>query len=398
MRVVLFAETFSKKMGYLQNCLPRSMARLGIDMHVVTLDLPPYYQNEAYRKAFDTLAPNDLVAGTTEDLDGYKLHVIGHTKQLGYMRGVGLEEKIRELKPDIVQTMAPIGWIPMDLAILQPKLNFKLFTASHYTAYAFPLSTANLPKWHPQMIKCFLLRTLPGRFVSKRTVKFYGATVDCTEVAVGYFGVAAEKAFQSELGVDTDILYPVTSEADQASRANERAELGVQDHEVLCIYTGRFFEEKNPLVLAKAIDRLQKAGEPFRGLFIGDGDQRAEIEACKGCVVRPFRPFKELGHVYRSAELGCWPQSDSMAVLDCAACGLPVVVMDRLPSTERYEGNGVTYEMGNDEDLARVLVTLKDPARRKELGDFGAKKMREKFSWDSMAQQRIADYKKALGK
>ena len=40
-------------MGYLENCLPKYMARLGAEVDVVSTDLPPYYQmNEKERKAY----------------------------------------------------------------------------------------------------------------------------------------------------------------------------------------------------------------------------------------------------------------------------------------------------------------------------------------------------------
>jgi glycosyltransferase involved in cell wall biosynthesis len=54
------------------------------------------------------------------------------------------------------------------------------------------------------------------------------------------------------------------------------------------------------------------------------------------------------------------------------------------------------YQLMDVDDLVRVLLELKDPAVRKKLGDFGAEKIRENFSWKSLAKQRIADYEAAL--
>lgn len=397
MRVVLVTETFDRKMGYLQNNLPKVMGRMGIDAHVITLDLPPYYQFEDVRKAYSDFSSEPLVAGTTEQMDGYQLHIVGHETKLGYVRGVGFKEKIAELKPDIVQTMAAIGWIPLDCAAIARKVGFKLFTASHYTASVFPLATAGLSKLHPQMVKAFLTRFVPGRWISKQSVRFYGATVDCTDVAVRFFGVEPAKVAQSELGVDTDLFHPVSSDKDVKERLELRTSFGVADGEILVIYTGRFFPEKSPAILAHAIAKLRAKGEPYRALFLGNGEQKDEIESCDGCVVAPFAPFEELGRYYRAADIGCWPAGESMSMIDTAACGIPIVVNDTVQATERVEGNGMKYKRLDVDDLVRVLLVLKDPSERKRLGDFGAQKIVDHFSWESKAKQRIADYEAALG-
>jgi glycosyltransferase involved in cell wall biosynthesis len=396
MRVVLVTDNYDRKMGYLQNNLPMSMGELGIDMHVITLDLPPYYMFPDVRKAYDEFSSEKLVPGTTEQMDGFQLHIVGHRKQLGYVRGVGLKEKIAELKPDIVQTMAAISWIPVDCAVLKRKLGFKLFTASHYTASVFPLATAGLPKYHPQMIKAFLTRFLHGRWVSWHTERFYGATSDCTDVAVRFFGVEPKKTAQSELGVNTSVFYPATTEEDREASKQIRERFNISDDEIFVLYTGRFFPEKQPIVLAHAIAKLQAMGEPYRAVFMGSGEQKDGIEACDGCTVSPFVPFVELGSYFRAADIGCWPAAESMSMIDAAACGIPIVINHTVKATERVEGNGLMYQLMDVDDLVRVLLELKDPAVRKKLGDFGAEKIRENFSWKSLAKQRIADYEAAL--
>ena len=84
-------------------------------------------------------------------------------------------------------------------------------------------------------------------------------------------------------------------------------------------------------------------------------------------------------------------------MLDAAACGLPIVVNDRLVAVERIEGNGITYRLNDVNDLVRALESLRDPALRKQLGQSGAKKMACEFSWMSIAKRRMKDYETALG-
>ncbi len=85
-----------------------------------------------------------------------------------------------------------------------------------------------------------------------------------------------------------------------------------------------------------------------------------------------------------------------MSMLDAATCGLPIVVNDTLKARERIEGNGVTYRLNDLDDLIRVILSLRSPELRRTLGCHGAEKMRSEFSWKSIAQRRLRDYKVAL--
>src|SRR5947199_5563714 len=182
MKVALLTEVFPRNMGYLENFLPKYLVRLGIDVHVITMDLPPYYQmqekefNETYGGFADS---KDLIPGTVETIQGFTLHVLPHKKVLGYMRMSGLAKKLASIGPDIVQAMAPIGWIPLQAALAKPLLGFKLFTGNHYHASVFPLAHKKPFPWSGELLRCRLTRTLPGWLVSLFTEKCYAIAPDC---------------------------------------------------------------------------------------------------------------------------------------------------------------------------------------------------------------------------
>jgi glycosyltransferase involved in cell wall biosynthesis len=198
--------------------------------------------------------------------------------------------------------------------------------------------------------------------------------------------------------VDTGIFHPVQSDVDETARREFRKRHGIQDGELLCIYTGRFAEDKNPLLLARAVARLRETGEPYRGLFVGDGVQAEAVAAQDGCAVHPFVPVRELGDFFRGSDIGVWPTQESTSMLDAAACGLPIVVNDTIAAVERVEGNGLRYRLNDLADLARALRELRDPDLRQRLGAAGAAKMAGEFSWDIIARRRLRDYEAALGK
>ena len=83
MRVVILTETFAKNMGYAEKLLSKYLARLGVEVHVVTMDLPPYYQLKTFKETYMGFTNfSDLIPGTVEELDGFKLHVVGHRSSL----------------------------------------------------------------------------------------------------------------------------------------------------------------------------------------------------------------------------------------------------------------------------------------------------------------------------
>jgi glycosyltransferase involved in cell wall biosynthesis len=399
MRVVILTETFAKNMGYAERLLSKYLARLGVEVHVVTLDLPPYYQLKHFKETYRGFTNfSDLIPGTVEELDGFKLHVVGHRKVLGYMRIEGLFDKLKSLRPDIVQTFAAISWIPLDAAMAKLLLGFKLFTGSHTTASTFPLAKRKLSLFDKELIRSIITRFVPGRFVSLFTEKCYSVTIDCADIAKRFFGVQKGKVEIMHLGVDTDFFFPVHSETTAHQRAAVRAQHGISPSGILCIYTGKLTVEKNALILVQAIERLRVMGEPFHGLFIGEGVQREAIQSHPSCTALPFLPFNELGSFYRAADIGVWPTNESTSMLDAAACGIPIIISDGVVYREHVHGNGLVYKMNNLDDMVRTLLKLRDPAVRENLGSAGALKMKTYFSWEAIAKRRLNDYESSISR
>ncbi|MEQ9552807.1 MAG: glycosyltransferase family 4 protein [Coleofasciculus sp. G3-WIS-01] len=397
MRIVLIAETFSKNMGYLGNILPKYLARLGVDVHMIAMDLPHYYQMKDFKETYGNFTDSTVLPpGTVERYDGYTLHIQAHKRLMGYMRIVGLWDKLQTIRPDIVQSLPAIGWIPLDASLFKPVLKYKLFTGSHTAASCFPLAKRQTPFWHRERLKCFVTRTILGRLVSLATEKCYAPTKDCAEIAWRFFGVEQHKVEVMHLGVDTDFFFPAISDATVQERKALRQRLGFGENDVVCIYTGKFTEEKNALILAKAISQLRSMGEAFCGLFIGNGLQKKLIQTHSSCRILDFMPFSELAPYYRAADIGVWPTNESTSMLDAAACGIPIIVSDGIVYREHVEGNGLVYKMNDLDDLVRVLLHLHNFKERKQLGSFGSEKMLKEFSWYSVAKRRLKEYEAAL--
>ncbi len=397
LRVAIIFYSFPRDMGYSNTMLARYLARLGAEVHYIATDLPVYHKSRDARAAYTGFSADvTMKPGQVESYDGYTVHCIGHRYVLGVPWFEGLTQKLRELQPDAVQLLINAGWVPLQTAAAKLKLGFTLFSAAHTTVSVFPLAQRPVHLWNPRYLANLAARAVPGRLVSAATERCYAATDDCADVAVRFYGMPARKVRVAPLGVDTENFYPPRGAADLERRAAFRRELGFEDDDLVCVYTGQFTEAKNPLVLAQAVQQLRAQGMRVRGLFIGNGSQQAAISAIEGCVTLPFMPHRQLPNVYRACEIGVWPTQESMSMLDAAACGLPIIVNDTLLARERIEGNGITYHLNDATDLARQIRSLADPARRRALGEVGARRMVENFSWSSIARARLADYEAAV--
>lgn len=391
MRVALLCETFDKNMGYLQTVLPKFMDRLGINTHVITMDLPPYYQSTAF-------CVSDCIvrAGTEEVVNGFRLHTLAHSKVAGYMRMDRLKEKLSIIRPDIVQTMSPVGWIALDAALMKSIYNYKLFIGCHTTASVFPLARERVKSQYRERMWCLIARTIPGRVVGSMSEKCYAVTEDCADIAIRYFGVPRNKVEVMYLGIDTDYCFPAHSRESIEEREKVRRQLYFSPGDIVCIYTGKFTHEKQVLLLASAIERVQARKKPFKALFIGSGPLSGELRRRTGCYVVDTVPYRELPKFYRASDIGVWPGTESISMLDAAACGIPIVISGQVVYRAPINGNGRVFQSGNVEDLANVLCELSDTGLRRELGVKGAARMASEFSWESVARRRVADYERAL--
>ncbi|MDI6739907.1 MAG: glycosyltransferase family 4 protein [Candidatus Edwardsbacteria bacterium] len=392
MRIAIISDWFSESMGYAENCLPKALASLGHEVHLVTSDAQVYFESPLYGKMYEPYLGPAIVRCVTKKADGYTLHRLPHAKWRGRFRIRGMTGLLSYLKPQVVQTFDTHSQTTVETALAKPLIGYKLFTANHAVASVFPyIKTYGTLHWRE---KFFWLRhaAWPGRLANLFSDKCFPATVDAEDIAVRFMGISKRKSVVIPLGVDTDLFHPVQDEDSRRERAALRNEHGFADTDIVCLYTGRFAEDKVPLCLARAIDLLAGQSRPYRGLFVGNGPQDERIRACRGCVVHQFIPFTELPPYYRAADIGVWPTQESTSMLDAAASGIPIVVSDRLLARERVVGNGLQYRQGDEQDLARALSELSDSRLRQQLGQAGTLKMQRDFSWIKMAQRRLEYY------
>ena len=397
LRIVIVVETFAKDMGYVSNTLPKYLSRLGHRVDLVTSEKLPYFQKGSGNNVFgsDFAARNQNQIGR-QSIDGYTVHTVPSVQTFGYSRLQGLHEKLAELAPDLVCIFVAVGWIPLDSARSARRLGFRLVIGNHTGKTHFPLFQSNSAWYSAASIKNFVLRTLPGRFfIGPVAHHCVVPTVDCADIATDFFGIARKSIQVLNLPVDTDFFRPIATTADAAERQALRSSLGFSGDATVCVYSGKFTQAKNPLVLLRAVEILAGAGHDVRALFIGAGEQMAALSGNPLGSVIPFLPFSELGRYFRAADIGVW-MDESISYLDAAASGLPLVLGDTVKDISHLVEFTSVFEANNAQSLAAKILPLLDPTRRRQTGHNAAALAFERFSALRYTQRRVACFHAAL--
>lgn len=397
LKIVVVSAFYSEGMGYSENCLSRALAKLGHEVHVLTSTYNVYgNEQKLYDETYAEMLGPRIVDIGVRTVDGYTVHRLETRLVGGYVHIEGLNATIRKLDPDIVHSLEIGSVQTMMLALQKPFSKFRLFTETHQTMSVMRPYMRDSKGDPLKRLQYRLTRTLPIGLAARLVEKCYAVTPDCGEVAMRFFGVPESKLVYLSLGADTETFHPVGDDAEVRERASLRAALGYGIEDIVCLYTGRFTRDKNPLVLADAIALLSAIDGRYKGLFIGNGAQRAEIEKRPNCRVVPFMAHAALAAHYRAADIGVWPREESMSMIDAASSGVPLVVSNRIGEPARVEGNGRVYEENDPGALSEVLQGLDDPTLRKELGQHGRYKMLQGFNWTTFAETIEKDFVAAV--
>jgi glycosyltransferase involved in cell wall biosynthesis len=400
MKIVFVSRWYSEKMGYIENCLPRALAELGHEVHVVTSTAQVYFNHPFYEKSYQNYLGNRIQpVGTSDTEGGVTLHRLSFWAAAGHIWLRGLGQKLAELQPDIVHTFEHTAPDSVYLALLKKfgRQHFKLFTANH-AVYSVLDTARNWDKISifKKLIWNILQRT-PGHFVASQIEKCFAVTSDAGEIAGRFLGVPLEKIKVTTLGVDTVQFHP-----DANIRQITRHDLGFSDDDIVVLYTGRLTHQKNPLLVAKAIEQLNKEQKGiFHGLFIGDGEQKTAIEAVRNIEILPPQPYRNLPKYYQAADIAVWPTEESTSQLDAVGSGLCLILTDNIAAYNCIEDAATTakpkivsrkFQHQNFEDLVAQLATLADPSVRADLQRRGVETIEKASSWKVIARERVKDY------
>ncbi len=192
--------------------------------------------------------------------------------------------------------------------------------------------------------------------------------------------------------------------AAQADRAGLRRELGIADSDTVVAMIGRMIPGKGFDVFARALASCAaRIARPLVGLAIGDGPERARIEALAASLPGPGRIVfagyrRDVNALLGVCNAVLFPSQLTevlpMTLIEASAAGVPIVCSD-IPGNREVVESGVNGELAGPSDasyadaLARVLH---DDTRARGMGDAGRRLAQEKFDKDVVVPRILALY------
>ncbi len=150
---------------------------------------------------------------------------------------------------------------------------------------------------------------------------------------------------------------------------------------VRLVYVGRLVAIKNVAALVAAVGALQAEGVPLSLDIVGDGPDRAQLEAqvrdqnVRDVEFRGFRSGEDLVQAYVDGDALVLPSLNEpwgLVVNEAAACGLPSIVSTRAGAAFdliREGGTGLTFDPERPGALVQAIRSLAaSPESRRRMG------------------------------
>lgn len=247
---------------------------------------------------------------------------------------------------------------------------------------------------------------------------------------------AAAKAARAASGV-LNALIPGKRDADRVLVANERTRRalpkGVENTRIeilvengvdlrlwppkpqprpatpVFVFVGRLVWWKAVELLIDAFSQLET---PARLLIIGDGEERARLEArakASHSAERPiefcgFLPQAEIARILAASTALVLPslrECGGAVILEAFACHIPAIATDwGGPRDYITPETGLLVPPGNERGfVARLSAAMSelaaDPARARAMGEAARRRVEENFSWAAKAKAMLAVYERA---
>ncbi|WP_077032953.1 glycosyltransferase family 1 protein [Pelomonas sp. KK5] len=189
-------------------------------------------------------------------------------------------------------------------------------------------------------------------------------------------------------GVDTKLFNPT-----RRSAALREQQWGVSEGDVVVGCVGRLAPEKNLDALLAAFEAIRQRQPRAKLLFVGDGPQRAELQArCPDAIFAGQRRGEDLAAHYASMDLFVFPsQTETFGnvTTEAMASGLPIVAFDYAAAAQliRHGGNGMLAALDQRQAFVDAALELALDAPRRQAIGAAARASAEPLDWAGIVAQ-----------
>lgn len=209
------------------------------------------------------------------------------------------------------------------------------------------------------------------------------------------------------------VHYGIDTEAwsnPKKNRAEVRAELAVDDDQVLVGVASRIYPGKGHDVLIDAVARTLEHVPGLRLVIAGDGPIRSEVEAhardrLPAAAVDFTGYIDDVPSFLGACDIVAFPTTPAfgegfgLAALEAMAGGVALVAsdLDSLPELVDHDNTGLLVAPESVDALTDALTRLAtDPGLRKRLGDAGRQRARDEFTIAAMAEHTASLYEDVI--
>jgi glycosyltransferase involved in cell wall biosynthesis len=199
---------------------------------------------------------------------------------------------------------------------------------------------------------------------------------------LGRFKVKPGRITISQMTVDVCAIRRFCAKDRELVRSVTRAAWGVSDKERIVLYVGRLERHKGLMQLLSAFSRVAAEENDLRLAIVGDGTLQPQVEA----LVAKDHHIIHLGRLsgdevlraYVAADLFVLPslfEPWGLVVNEAMACGLPVIVSDRVgceTDLVQQGETGLIVRAGSETELSAAIGQLvRDAPGRSRMGKAG---------------------------
>ena len=332
------------------------------------LDVEVIYCSRAGAEVYEDVDMATSLRWDIDLLDGYHhtfLRNLAHNPSGGFWRLVnpGVVPKLLRGRYDAVLLMLGWGSFTAMLAAVTCRLAgipFLLFGDSSYP----PAATSLRARLRDRFLRALFARTSAFMISGVLNGEYYL-----------HYGADRARFFSLPWAVDNE-RFESASRFAPGEREAMRARYGIAADAMTIVYSAKLVPRKDPMTLLRAVAAMTHRRDAAL-LFLGDGELRPQLEAFAreaGLDNVRFAGFvnqAELPKHYAMGDLFVLPSTyepRGSVLNEAMACGLPLVVTDRIGSIGdivRDGDNAFIYPAGDVDALTVILDRLAaDPALR----------------------------------
>jgi len=371
LRVAFVSETYPPEVNGVAMTVARIVAGMHRRNHEVQLVRPRQHRDDAAGSAagYQEVLMRGLPIPRYPDL------------RMGVPSGRALVRLWTQRRPDVVHiaTEGALGW-----SALQAARHLKLPVCSDFRTNFHAYSAHYGLGWLRKPIVAYLR-------------KFHNL---CANTMVPTEALRRELLAQGFRNLTVVTRGVDTRQFDPARRsAALRSQWGVAPGDLVVAHVGRLAQEKNLDTLLTAFEAVRRNHPAARLLLVGDGPQRAELQArCPAAIFAGQRHGEDLAAHYASADLFLFPsltETFGNVTTEAMASGLPVVAFHYAAAAQllRSRVNGMLAPVGDAAAFVEAAVALAgDAALRRRAGE-AARTDALALDWDGV----VARFEGVLG-